>query len=174
MPKKKKPASCKTCNYIRSHKNNGINVDLMSGVAYRVITQRTGLSYETLKRHRDEGHMMERFLPRISCTKAAKEGLDLLKCATEIFMDCKDSAEKAKKKAEEKSGKARDFKDAMGCWDNAVKALSILKPEEKPQVNQTTTVNNYDNLSKEELRELVKLTAKIEGAEEGISEEKSD
>ena len=49
-----------------------------------------------------------------------------MKCATEIFMDCKDSAEKAKKKAEQKDGKARDFKDAMGCWDNAVKSMEVL------------------------------------------------
>lgn len=175
MPKKKKKvAYCKTCDYIRSHKNNGINADLMSGIPMQAIIRRTGLGLTTLKRHRDEGHMMDRFLPAIASTKQAKAELDLLRCATEIFMDCKDSAEKAKKKAEEKSGKARDFKDAMGCWDNAVKALSILKPEEKPQVNQTTTVNNYDNLSKEELRSAIALAAKLQGAEEGVSEEKSD
>lgn len=169
MPKKK-PSSCKACNYIRSHKNNGINADLMSGVAYRVITQRTGLSYETLKRHRDEGHMMDRFLPRIGCTKQAKAELDLLKCAREIFDDCRDNADKAKKVA----ATSRDFRDASGCWDAATKALGILKPEEKPQVNQTTTVNNYDNLSKEELRSAIALAAKLQGAEEGVSKEKPD
>lgn len=171
MPKKKKKvAYCKTCDYIRSHKNNGINADLMGGIPMQAITRRTGLGLTTLKRHRDEGHMMDRFLPAIASTKQAKAELDLLECAREIYDDCKDNAAKAKGV----SKTPRDFRDASGCWDAATKALGILKPEEKPVVNQTNTVNNYDKLTKEELRSAIALAAKLQGAEEGVSEEKPD
>lgn len=42
------------------------------------------------------------------------------------------------------------------------------------EINVQPAVNNYDKLSKEELRELAKLTAKIEGCEESSGEKKSD
>jgi hypothetical protein len=112
--------------------------------------------------------MMKGFLPKAHLTKGAKEQLDLMGCAREIYEDCKDNAAKAKGKAES----SRDYRDASGCWDAATRALGILKPEEKPQVNQTTTVNNYDNLSKEELRAAITLASKLEGNATGIGEEK--
>lgn len=122
-----KKGHCQTCDYIRSHRGgNRVNEDLVNGISIAAIAQRTGLGVYTLKRHRDEGHMMAGFQKHAHLTKGAKEQLDLMRCATEIFMDCKDSAEKAKKKAERKDGKARDFKDAMGCWDNAVKSMEVL------------------------------------------------
>lgn len=122
-----KKGHCQTCDYIRSHRGgNRVNEDLTKGISISAIMQRTGLGRRTLTRHRDEGHMMAGFQKHAHLTKGAKEQLDLMRCATEIFMDCKDSAEKAKKKAEQKSGKARDFKDAMGCWDNAVKSMEVL------------------------------------------------
>lgn len=170
MAKSKRPRKCKTCDYIRAHRgNHRTNEDLVNGVSISAIMQRTGLGRGTLTRHRDEGHMMAAFQKHAHLTKGAKEQLDLMGCAKEILDDCRDNAEKAKNVAKT----SRDYRDASGCWDAATRALGILKPEEKPQVNQTTTVNNYDNLSKEELRELVKLTSKIEGAEEGPGEEKS-
>jgi len=132
--------------------------------------QRTGLGRGTLTRHRDEGHMMKGFQKHAHLTTGAKEQLDLMKCAKEILDDCRDNAGKAKNVAKT----SRDFRDASGCWDAATRALGILKPEEKPQVNQTTTVNNYDNLSKEELRAAITLASKLEGNATGIGEEKSD
>jgi hypothetical protein len=170
MPKKERTIKCKTCDYIRSHPENSVNADLLKGVPYSAISYKTGLGIFTLKKHFEEQHMMARFLPRSRAMKVGREQDSLLTKVNEIYEDCKDNAGKAKNAA----ATSRDYRDASGCWDAATRALSILKPEEKQQVNQTTTVNNYDNLSKEELRELVKLTAKIEGSEEGVSEEKPD
>jgi hypothetical protein len=168
MPKKERTRKCKTCAYIRSHPENSVNADLLKGVPYSTISYKTGLGIFTLKKHFEEQHMMARFLPRSQAMKVGREQDSLLSKVNEIYEDCKDNADKAKGVATT----SRDFRDASGCWDAATRALSILKPEEKPQVNQTTTVNNYDNLSKEELRELVALTTKIEGCENGTSEAK--
>ena len=166
-----KKGHCQTCDYIRSHRGpNRVNEDLVNGISIAAIAQRTGLGAYTLKRHRDEGHMMRGYLNKAHLTTGAKEQLDLMRCAKEIYDDCRDNAAKAKGKAES----SRDYRDASGCWDAATKALGILKPEEKPQVNQTTTVNNYDNLSKEELRAAIALASKLQGAEESVGEEKSD
>ncbi|MFA7164587.1 MAG: hypothetical protein WC124_01905 [Desulfoplanes sp.] len=114
--------------------------------------------------------MADAFMRQINGTKAAKEALDVMEFVKEICEDCRDNAGKAK----EKAASSRDFRDASGCWDAATKALSILKPEDKPQVNQMTTVNNYDKLTKEELREAIALAAKLQGAAESSSEKKSD
>lgn len=124
----------------------------------------------TIRRHRDNQHGVNRQLKQAKASRDAKEGLDLMECACEIYEDCRDNAGKAKTAAKS----PRDFRDASGCWDAATKALSILKPDDKPQVNQTTTVNNYDNLSKEELRNAIALAAKLQGVAESSGEEKSD
>jgi hypothetical protein len=79
--------------------------------------------------------MMAGFQKHAHLTKGAKEQLDLMKCAKEIYDDCKDNAKKAKGKAES----SRDFRDASGCWDAATRALGIIKPPEN--VTQNTTIN---------------------------------
>ena len=60
----------------------------------------------------------------------------------------------------------RDLKGLAACLGQAAAITAQMKGSD-PGIQQITTINNYDNLSKEELRELVKLTAKIEGTEEG-------
>ena len=61
----------------------------------------------------------------------------------------------------------RDLKGLAACLGQAAAITSQMKGGDPTGIQQITTINNYDNLSKEELRELVKLTAKIEGTEEG-------
>lgn len=81
-----KKGHCQTCDYIRSHRGgNRVNEDLVNGISIAAIMQRTGLGRGTLTRHRDEGHMMAGYLPRAHLTTGAKEQLDLMRCAKEIY-----------------------------------------------------------------------------------------
>ena len=54
--------------------------------------------------------------------KVGREQDSLLDKVNEIYEDCKDNAAKAKGKA----GTSRDFRDASGCWDVALKAVEVL------------------------------------------------
>ncbi|MCK9570649.1 hypothetical protein M0R72_17000 [Candidatus Pacearchaeota archaeon] len=154
-----KKGHCQTCDYIRSHRGgNRVNEDLVNGISISAIMQRTGLGRGTLTRHRDEGHMMAGFQKHAHLTVGAKEQLDLMRCAKEIYEDCRDNAAKAKGKAES----SRDYRDASGCWDAATKALGILKPEDKP------TINTNINLTAED------LDGKLKGLLDIIDEASSD
>jgi len=126
-------------------------------------------NYLTIKKHWEAQHMVSRQLLAAKDIKDRKKGLDLMECAREIYNDCKDNATKSKGKAES----SRDFRDASGCWDPATKALGLLKVEEKPQLSQTTTINNFSKLTDEELKTYELLGRKLEGSEEGESEKTS-
>jgi hypothetical protein len=102
--------------------------------------------------------MMAGFQKHAHLTVGAKEQLDLMRCAKEIYEDCRDNAAKAKGKAES----SRDYRDASGCWDAATKALGILKPEDKP------TINTNINLTAED------LDGKLKGLLDIIDEASSD
>jgi hypothetical protein len=117
-------------------------------------------------------HGAKRVLDRIASIKEVKDALDLEKCKKEIY----DKSMKAANMAlgEVETPATANLSVFGQCIAPATKMVEVMaKIDDKPEVNQTTTINNYDNLSKEELRELVALTAKIEGSEEGVSEEKS-
>jgi len=122
------------------------------------------------------GHIKNRQLAQAKRSRDAKEGLDLLKCQKEVYDLSIEAAKTALGKIASKNPDVKpDLRSFGSCISGAAKVVEVLaKIDDKPVVNQTTTVNNYDNLSKEELRELVKLTSKIEGSEEGPGEEKSD
>jgi len=97
--------------------------------------QRTGLGRGTLKRHRDEGHMMAGYLNKAHLTKGAKEQLDLMKCAREIY-DMSIRAAKiaiGDKKSKNKEVKP-DLRSFGSCISGAAKVVEVLAksdPEKK-------------------------------------------
>jgi hypothetical protein len=123
MTNPRKTGYCAVCEYIKTHKRACINKKLLEGASYRSIAIETGLDQRTIAKHAKAGHGMKPVIAQAGRTKAVKEGLELVKCAKEIYDDCKDNAAKAKEKAES----SRDFRDASGCWDAATRALSVLK-----------------------------------------------
>lgn len=165
------PGACKICDYAKKHKNCDLNRRLVEGASARSIAKEYGFGEHLVAKHMKE-HLSKR-LKSAANAREAKKGLDLLECQKAVY-------EKSMKAAGMALGEidtpATANLSAFGsCIGPATKVVEVLaKIDDKPQVNQTTTVNNYDNLSKEELRELVALTAKIEGSEEGSGEEKSD
>ena len=160
MAKKKLPKRCKVCDYIRSHGTAPrINEDLVNGISISAIMQRTGLGRGTLTRHRDEGHMMAGYLPRAHLTVGAKEQLDLMKCAKEIYEDCKDNAAKAKGKAES----SRDYRDASGCWDAATRALGVLKVG-SPSDHDETESDGFEEALKAKAKDVWKEARPVQMA----------
>jgi hypothetical protein len=123
MAKKKRP--CKVCDYIRSHRGpNRVNEDLVNGISIAAIAQRTGLSAYSLKRHRDEGHMMKGYLNKAHLTKGAKEQLDLMRCAKEIY----DMSIRAGKMAlgDIPRPESADLRSLGGCLGPAAKIVEVL------------------------------------------------
>ena len=171
MTHKRRTGYCAVCEYIKKHKRACINKKLLEGASYRSIAIETGLDQRTIAKHAKAGHGMKPVIAQAGRTMAVKEGLELVKCQKTMW----DKAQKAIGMAlgEEPTPESANLAVFGQCAGPAIKIIEVLaKVEEKPQVTQINTTNNYDNLSKEELRELVALTAKIEGAEEGVSEEK--
>jgi hypothetical protein len=100
--------------------------------------QRTGLGRETLKRHRDEGHMMAGFQKHAHLTKGAKEQLDLMKCAREIY----DMSIRAAKIAigDEKSKNKEvkpDLRSFGSCISGAAKVVEVLAKVSPNEGNDT-------------------------------------
>jgi len=173
---KPKPSPCKIC---ASPQRNAINQRIVKGDSIMSIAKDFGCCRLTMMRHAGIGNDKNgnphkaHYVSQVLVAKArmdGKAGLDLMACAEEIYLDCKDNADKAKKNA----GTSRDFRDASGCWDPATKALGLLKIEEKPPVPVQTTTINFSKFTDEELKTYELLGRKLEGSEEGESEKASD
>lgn len=147
MTNKRRTGYCAVCEYIKKHPRCKLNMKLLEGASYRSIALETGLDQRTIAKHAKAGHGMKPVIAQAGRTKAVKEGLELVKCAKEIYDDCKDNAAKAKEKAES----SRDFKDASGCWDAATRALSVLK---------VGSPNDHDETESDGFEEALKAKAK--------------
>lgn len=164
---------CAACAYIKKHKNCGINRKLMEGASYRSIAQETGLDQRTVAKHWKAQHGTKKVLEQAGNTRAVREALDLLECQKAVYEKSMKAAGMALGEIETPA--TANISAFGSCIGAATKIVEVMaKIDDKPEVTQINTTNNYDNLSKEELRELIKLTAKIEGSEEGSGEEKPD
>jgi hypothetical protein len=152
-----------------AHPTANFNRRLASGEAVSTVARDYGCKWDTMARHKK--HCMTEQLKTGAKTRAKNIALDLMKCQKEVY----EKSMKATKMAlgEIDTPATANLSVFGQCIAPATKVMEVLaKLDEKPQVTQINTTNNYDNLSKEELRELVKLTTKIEGSEEGAGEEK--
>lgn len=127
----------------------------------------------TIKRHRNGQHGINRQLKQAKASRDAKAGLELAECIKEVWSDSQEAIDYALGRKAPPEKNPLNLNVFGQCIAPRTKIIEILaKVDDKPEVTQTNITNNYDNLSKEELRELVALTTKIEGSEEGVSEEK--
>jgi hypothetical protein len=148
---------------------------ILEGANYTDVSKRfegEAGSPTTIRKHWDAQHMVSRQLMQAKASRDAKKGLELMVCQQKVWDDAQEAIDMSLgRKPTPETANLGVFAQCIGPQ---VKIIEVLaKVDDKPQVTQINTTNNYDNLSKEELRELVKLTAKIEGSEEGVGEEKS-
>ena len=129
---------CRACILLASNPKCDAEKQKGRGVPIAEIQrQYPAISYKTWKTHFNKRHRVNKQKEAKIITDLLWGAIDMQKRIEKIYADCQDNAKKAKGKAET----SRDFRDASGCWDAATKALSILKTEEKP------TINNNINLS---------------------------
>jgi len=166
---------------MRAHPKCGLHTMILEGTSYADVANRfrskdgkwRAGNYLTIKKHWEAQHMVSRQLLAAKDIKDRKRGLELMECQKKVW----DKAMKAIGMAlgEIDTPATANLSVFGSCAGPATKIIEVLaKVDDKPQVTQINTTNNYDNLSKEELRELVKLTTKIEGSEKGPGEEKPD
>jgi uncharacterized protein (DUF433 family) len=171
---------CKICAYIKAHKGSNINQRILQGDSIASIAKDFGCCDETMARHAGTGKDKDgnpnkpHFAFQVKSAKTRmdeKEGLDLIACQQEVWDKSMKATDMALGKIETP---ATANLSAFGqCIAPATKIVEILaKIDDKPEVTQTNITNNYDNLSREELRSAIALATKIERPKEGVSEEK--
>ncbi len=114
---------CSVC----SHKNRDqIDKCLVNKTSYRNIKERYGISLGALNRHVNEGHIKEK-IQKSKELEDAKEGLDLRKCAQEIYELAFESAKDAKR--------SKQFNAIGSCLAPAAKVIDILSKGEPQNIN---------------------------------------
>ncbi len=112
MPKKRG----RPCSICINKKRCQIDQCVLSGDSYRHIASQFKIGYKSLERHVDAGHV-SKILESAAIENDAQIGLNIQKCAQEIYDLCFEAAQKAKKK---------DLKAVGSCIGPAVKVLEIL------------------------------------------------
>jgi hypothetical protein len=171
-----KNGNCKTCKYLRKHPKCGLHTMLLEGANYTDVSKRfkgeAGIP-TTIRKHWEAQHMVSRQLLAAKEIKDRKRGLELMECQRKVWDDAQEAIDMALgRKPTPETANLGVFAQCIGPQ---VKIIEVLaKVDDKPQVTQINTTNNYDNLSKEDLRAAIAIAAKLEGSEEGAGEEKPD
>jgi uncharacterized protein (DUF433 family) len=176
---KPNPPQCKIC---ASPQRNAINQRIVRGDSIQSIAKDFGCCRLTMMRHAGVGNDKHgvphkaHYVSQVMVAKArmdGKAGLDLMTCQQKVWDDAQEAVDYALGRKAPPETNPLNLAVFGQCIAPQVKIIEVLaKVEEKPAVTQTTTVNNYDNLSKDDIKDLIRLTAKIEGSEEGVGEEK--
>lgn len=125
--------SCKLCAYLNANPKCKIKHLYDTGTTVAELKRMfPGVACNhTWYEHFSKKHWVNKQKEAKIITDLIWSAIDMQKRIERIYTDCQDNAKKAKEVAKE----SRDFRDASGCWSEATKALSILKPEEKHQQN---------------------------------------
>ena len=117
------PRKCTICAH---KKRDQIDQYVVKGEPIRRIASRFGVGEKSLERHLKSGHVSKTVLA--ANTENEKErGLDLRKCAREIYDLCLESAKEAKK--------AKQFNAIGSCLQPAAKVVDILSKGEPQNIN---------------------------------------
>ena len=116
----------KPCSICSHKKRDQIDKCLINKTSYRNIKERFGVSLGALNRHVNDGHIKEK-IQKSKDLEDAVEGLDLQKCAQEIYDLALESAKDAKK--------AKQFNAIGSCLGPAAKVIDILSKGEPQNIN---------------------------------------
>jgi len=130
-------------------------------------------NYYTIQKHWEAQHMVSRQLLAAKDIKDRKRGLELMECQRKVWDDAQEAIDMSL--GRRPTPETANLCVFAQCIGPQVKIIEVLaKVDDKPQVTQTNITNNYDNLSKEELRSAIAIATKIERPKEGTCETQPD
>ena len=134
--------SCKICDYMKKHKDCGLNRQLVEGASARSIAKEYGFGEHLVAKHMKD-HLSKR-LKSAANAREAKAGLDLVKCQEKVWNDAQEAIDLSLGR---KAPPKNPYNLAVfgQCIAPQVKIIEVLaKVEEKPAINTNINLNSED------------------------------